>query len=119
MQTNIEEKKTSMTDRDAKAKTGQTGHVVQVIGPTVDIRFEAGALPNVLDAVIIHAGKERLVVETAQHLGNNSVRCIALASTDGVVRGMEAVNTGKPITVPVGRETLGRMFNVLGEPIDE
>src|SRR3989338_4540474 len=97
----------------------QSGRVVQVIGPTVDIRFEAGNLPNMLDAIKIQVGKEEVIVEAAQHLGNDLVRCIALSSTDGLVRGMEALNTGKPITVPVGRETLGRMFNVLGKPIDE
>ena len=97
----------------------QSGRVVQVIGPTVDIRFQAGNLPNMLDAIKIQVGKEEVIVEVAQHLGNDLVRCIALSSTDGLVRGMEALNTGKPITVPVGRETLGRMFNVLGKPIDE
>ena len=101
-------------------KTKNTiGHVVQVIGPTVDVRFDAGALPEILDAIVIKVSGFDLVVETAQHLGNNVVRAIALSSTDGVVRGMDALNTGKPISVPVGRETLGRMFNVLGHPIDE
>ncbi len=101
------------------AKRPEIGHVIQVIGPTVDIRFEPGHLPNILDAVTIQLDKEQVVVETAQHLGNNAVRCIALSSTDGLVRGMEVVNTKKPIEVPVGRETLGRMFNVLGKAIDE
>ena len=100
-------------------KKFQTGHVIQVIGPTVDVRFEPNHLPNILDAIVIQAGQEEIVVEVAQHLGNNVVRCIALSSTDGIVRGMEALNTGHPILVPVGRETLGRMFNVLGKPIDE
>ena len=101
-------------------KKPEIGHVTQVIGPTVDVRFEPAHLPNILDAVVVQKpGEEELVVEVAQQLGNNVVRCVALASTDGVVRGMEVVNTGKPITVPVGRETLGRMFNVLGKPIDE
>jgi len=99
------------------------GHVVQIIGPTMDVRFEAGHLPQILDAVTVSAksGKvsEEVVGEVAQHLGNNVVRCIALSSTDGMVRGMEVVNTGKPISVPVGKETLGRMFNVLGKAIDE
>ncbi|MBI4352468.1 MAG: F0F1 ATP synthase subunit beta [Candidatus Omnitrophica bacterium] len=102
------------------------GHVVQVIGPTVDVRFEPGRLPNILDALVIKKnktasgfGEEEVTVEVAQHLGNNVVRAIALASTDGVVRGMEVVNTQAPIAVPVGRETLGRLFNVLGRPIDE
>ena len=100
-------------------KKFQTGHVIQVIGPTVDVRFEPNHLPNILDAIVIQIGQEEIVVEVAQHLGNNVVRCIALSSTDGIVRGMEALNTGHPILVPVGRETLGRMFNVLGKPIDE
>lgn len=101
------------------APKGKIGHIIQIIGPTVDVRFEAGHLPNILDALIIKLGNDEIYVEVAQHLGNNIVRCISLSSTDGVVRGMEAVNTGKPISVPVGRETLGRMFNVLGKPIDE
>lgn len=100
-------------------KKSETGKVVQVIGPTMDVRFEPGFLPNILDAVIVKVGKEEIVGEVAQHLGNNVVRCIALSSTDGIVRGTEAVNTGKPISVPVGKETLGRMFNVLGKAIDE
>lgn len=118
MPTNVQEKEQNKTATQT-AKKPEVGHVVQIIGPTVDVRFEAGHLPNILDAVVIKMGKEELVVETAQHLGNNVVRCIALSSTDGVVRGVEAINTGKPVTVPVGRETLGRMFNVLGQPIDE
>ncbi len=120
MQTHLEEKKFPKTGAEGQAaKRPEIGHVVQVIGPTVDIRFEPQLLPSILDAVTIQVGKEEIVVETAQHLGNNVVRCIALSSTDGIVRGMEAVNTRNPITVPVGRETLGRMFNVLGKPIDE
>ena len=118
MQTNLQEKQTAKTHETGKAKPG-IGHVVQVIGPTVDVRFEPGNLPEILYAIVIKVGKDELVVETAQHLGNNVIRAIALSTTDGVVRGMEAINTGAPITVPVGRETLGRMFNVLGKPIDE
>lgn len=95
------------------------GHVSQVIGPTVDVRFNADELPNILDAMIIKSGNEDIVIEVAQHLGNDVVRCIALSSTDGLVRGMEVTDTGKPVCVPVGKETLGRMFNVLGHPIDE
>src|SRR3990167_2436446 len=100
-------------------KPSGLGHVVQIIGPTMDVRFGAGHLPQILDAVTVQVGKNEVVGEVAQHLGNNVVRCIALSSTDGMVRGMEAVNTGKPISVPVGKETLGRMFNVLGKAIDE
>jgi F-type H+-transporting ATPase subunit beta len=100
-------------------KVSDSGHVMQVIGPTVDLRFEPEHLPNIHDAVVIKVAGEEVVVEVAQHLGNNVVRCIALSSTDGIVRGMEALNTKHPILVPVGKETLGRMFNVLGKPIDE
>jgi F-type H+-transporting ATPase subunit beta len=96
-----------------------TGEIIQVIGPTVDIRFEE-RLPDILNAVQIQntTAGELLTVEVAQHLGNNVVRCIAMSLTDGLVRGMKAVDTGKPISVPVGRETLGRMFNMFGIPID-
>jgi F-type H+-transporting ATPase subunit beta len=97
------------------------GKVVQVQGPVVDCTFPAGELPSLLNAVTIkvpEAGID-LTVEVAQHLGNDMVRCIAMSTTDGLVRGMEAVDTGGPIEVPVGRETLGRVFNLLGEPIDE
>ncbi|MCE5294606.1 MAG: F0F1 ATP synthase subunit beta [Chlamydiales bacterium] len=98
-----------------------TGKIKQIIGPTVDIEFPAEALPNILNAITIHNTElnTTLVVEVAMHLGENMVRCIALSSTDGLVRGMEAIDTGAPIQVPVGRNTLGRLFNVLGIPIDE
>ena len=95
------------------------GKIVQVIGPIVDIRFDEENLPNLLNAIEIDNHGERLVVEVAQHTGDNTVRCIAMGSTDGLVRGMEAVDTGESVKVPVGKETLGRLFNVLGEPIDE
>ncbi|MGB9587319.1 MAG: F0F1 ATP synthase subunit beta [Armatimonadota bacterium] len=97
------------------------GHVVQVVGPVVDCKFPPDALPKILNAVHIITDEKQnkvLVVEVAQMLGNDVVRCIAMASTDGLVRGMKAVDTGGPITVPVGNETLGRVFNVLGDPID-
>jgi F-type H+-transporting ATPase subunit beta len=96
------------------------GQVVQVIGPTVDIRFPDGHLPGTLTAVKIHDAEHgiNLTVEVATHLGNDVVRCVAMSSTDGLVRGMKAVNTGGPITVPVGPTTLGRIFNLLGDPID-
>ncbi len=96
-----------------------TGTVVQIIGPVLDIRFEAGSLPRLLDAVEIVNNGERLIAEVAQHIGDDTVRCIAMSSTDGLIRGIEAVDTGSPITVPVGRETLGRVFNLLGEPVDD
>ncbi|MGG1314780.1 F0F1 ATP synthase subunit beta [Cohnella laeviribosi] len=97
------------------------GRVVQVLGPVVDIEFENGHLPDILNAIKIQHSGEReinLTVEVARHLGDNLVRTIAMSSTDGLVRGMEAIDTGKPITVPVGPATLGRVFNVLGDPID-
>ena len=95
MQANIQEKTAVRTETTGKAASkNPIGHVVQVIGPTVDVRFEAGCLPDILDAITIKLGKEELVVETAQHLGNNVVRAIALSSTDGIVRGMDALNTG-------------------------
>lgn len=98
-----------------------TGEVAQVMGPVVDARFPAGELPAILNAVTIDDPDRgiHLVCEVAQHLGDDMVRCIALDSTDGLVRGMSVVDTGGPITVPVGPETLGRVFNLLGEPIDE
>lgn len=96
------------------------GKIVQIIGPVVDVRFQEDNLPQLLNAVEIKTNKgDTLVVEVAQHVGDDTVRCISMGSTDGLIRGMEAVNTGKPIAVPVGRETLGRLFNVLGETIDE
>lgn len=95
------------------------GKIVQVIGPVVDIRFSDENLPNLLNAIEIDNHGTRLVVEVAQHIGDDTVRCVAMGSTDGIIRGMEAVDTKEAIKVPVGRETLGRLFNVLGEPIDE
>ena len=97
-----------------------TGSVVQVIGPTVDLVFDSDNLPAILNAVkIVEADRDiDLTVEVAQHIGNNQVRCIAMDSTDGLIRGMEATDTGAPISVPVGQQSLGRLFNLLGEPID-
>ncbi|PIQ83925.1 MAG: F0F1 ATP synthase subunit beta [Candidatus Omnitrophica bacterium CG11_big_fil_rev_8_21_14_0_20_63_9] len=97
------------------------GDVVQVIGPSVDIRFAADQLPEIFNAITItdENKKIHLTLEVAQHVGNNTVRCIALDSTDGLARGMKALDTGGPITVPVGKQTLGRIFNLLGEPLDE
>lgn len=94
------------------------GKIVQVIGPVVDIRFNDENLPKLLNAIKIDNHGEKLIVEVAQHIGDDTVRCIAMGSTDGLVRGMEAMDTGDSIKVPVGRETLGRLFNVLGETID-
>ena len=95
------------------------GKVIQVIGPVLDIQFEDGQLPELLNAIEIDNHGEKLVVEVAQHTGDNVVRCIAMNSTDGLVRGTEAVDTGGPIKVPVGDACLGRVFNLLGEPVDE
>ena len=95
------------------------GKVVQVTGPVLDIRFADGELPALLNAVELQNHGKTLVVEVAQHIGDNVARCIAMAATDGLVRGTEAVDTGGPITVPVGEECLGRVFNLLGEPVDE
>ncbi len=97
------------------------GDVVQVIGPSVDIRFAPDKIPNILHAITITDEEKKigLTLEVAQHVGNNTVRCIALDATDGLVRGMQALDTGAPITVPVGQQTLGRIFNLLGQPLDE
>ena len=95
------------------------GKVTQIIGAVLDVKFSEGQLPELNDAVkITRSDNTELTIEVAQHLGDDTVRCIAMGPTDGLVRGMDAVSTGAPITVPVGESTLGRMFNVLGEPID-
>jgi len=102
------------------------GRVVQVIGPVVDVEFPKGELPEIYNAIRVEAPEDkktgrpeiRLTLEVAQHLGENRVRAVAMASTDGLVRGMEVTDTGAPISMPVGRETLGRLLNVLGEPVD-
>ena len=96
-----------------------TGKITQIIGAVLDIKFSDGHLPEINDAIDIMTKQGgKLVVEVSQHLGDDTVRCIAMGPTDGLVRGMEAVCTGGPISVPVGEQTLGRMFNVLGDPID-
>ena len=95
------------------------GSVVQVIGPVLDIRFEDGQLPNLLNAIELELNGKKLVAEVAQEIGDNVVRCIAMSSTDGLQRGAKAVDTGASITVPVGEGCLGRIFNLLGEPIDD
>ena len=97
-----------------------TGKLTLIIGAVLDVRFSEGKLPEINDAIKVPLKDgEELVVEVAQHLGDDTVRCIAMGPTDGLVRGMEAIATGGPISVPVGEKTLGRMFNVLGNPIDE
>ena len=96
------------------------GKITQIIGAVLDIKFSEGSLPEINEAINIPLKEgKKLVVEVSQHLGDDTVRCIAMGSTDGLVRGMDAEATGAPITIPVGEQTLGRMFNVLGEPIDE
>lgn len=97
---------------------GSAGIVTQVIGPVLDIKFREGELPALLHAIEVESGGRSLVVEVAQHIGDDTVRCIAMSSTDGLVRGARAVDTGSPIAVPVGEKCLGRIFNLLGEPID-
>ena len=97
---------------------GTTGKVVQVIGTVIDVEFSGGELPELFNALEIPLGDGTLVAEVQQHLGNEWVRCLAMIGTDGLARGTEAVDTGKPISVPVGKATLGRLFNVLGAPLD-
>ena len=95
------------------------GIIHQIIGPVIDVKFKPEELPELLNAIHIKLGDKTIVAEVAQHIGDDQVRCVALSSTDGISRGMEAIDTGDAITVPVGQEVLGRLFNVLGEPIDE
>jgi F-type H+/Na+-transporting ATPase subunit beta len=110
---------------DGRSSTGKagarsTGKVIQIRGPVVDIEFPAGHLPSIYNAVeIVRGDGVKIVCEVQQHLGNNWVRSVAMTTTDGLARGVDARDTGSPITVPVGQATLGRVFNVLGEPIDE
>lgn len=96
----------------------ENGIVKRVIGPVVDVQFPAGKLPEINNAIEVHAGDRRIVMEAVQQLGDNAVRCISLFSTDGLQRGCVAVDTGTSVKMPVGEATLGRMFNVIGEPID-
>ncbi|HAE16278.1 MAG TPA: F0F1 ATP synthase subunit beta, partial [Erysipelotrichaceae bacterium] len=96
----------------------KTGKIVQVIGPVIDIRFDPNDLPSIRNAILIGEGDHQMTAEVAQHIGDDIVRCIAMSSTDGLMRGMECLDTEAPISVPVGDEVLGRMFNVLGQPID-
>src|SRR5437762_2488837 len=113
---------TTATQGNGKATAQRTGKIVQVIGSTFDCEFEEGHLPEIYNAIRVESEykgvKLRLVGEVQQHLGGNRVRCVALGSTDGLVRGMKATDTGNSVQVPVGKETLGRVFNLLGDPID-
>src|SRR5438093_3845654 len=105
-------------------QTQQVGKIVQIIGPVVDVEFEAGHLPEIYHALRISAAGKGgadpidIIVEVEQHLGENRVRAVAMKPTDGLQRGMDAIDLGEPISVPVGPETLGRVLNVLGEPVD-
>ena len=95
------------------------GKIVSIVGVVLDVKFEnEQSLPNLLNALVIKLGDQEIVAEVAQHIGDDTVRCISMSATDGLVRGMEVIDTGKPIAVPVGDKTLGRIFNVLGEPVD-
>src|SRR5260370_30718217 len=106
----------------AHATANATGRIAQVIGSTFDAEFDEGHLPEIYSALTINAHEKGVTIqltgEVQQHLGGNRVRCVALGSTDGLVRGMKATDTGKAVQVPVGKETLGRVFNLLGDPID-
>ena len=103
------------------------GKIVQVIGPVVDVEFEPGQLPSIYNALLvlgvenkdIFSYSQKLTLEVAQHLGESQVRAVAMASTDGLTRGMKVEDTGAPISIPVGRETLGRILNIVGEPVDK
>src|SRR3546814_15826059 len=106
------------TANKTQSATNAIGKISQVLGAVVDVQFE-GELPPILNALDTENDGRRLVLEAAQHLGENTIRCIAMDSTDGLVRGQTVTDTGGPITVPVGPETLGRIPNVLGDPVDE
>ena len=95
------------------------GTVIQIVGPVLDIRFADYQLPELMSAIEIPHGDHTIVAEVAQHIGDNVARCIAMSSTDGLQRGVTAIDTGAPISVPVGEACLGRVFNLLGQPIDE
>src|SRR5437879_13799818 len=104
-----------------------TGKIIQVIGPVVDVEFEPGRLPAIYNALLVQGVEnkdifsysQKLTLEVAQHLGESQVRAIAMASTDGLTRGMFVEDTGQPISIPVGKETLGRIPNIVGEPVDK
>ena len=98
------------------------GRIIQIMGPVIDINFEGGELPALYNAIHLKSPEnenETIVLEVAQHLGDNSVRTVSMHPTDGLVRGQEAVDTGGPITVPVGEKVLGRILNVVGDPVDQ
>src|SRR5262249_29539679 len=113
---------TTTSEMPMVANGKKAGKIVQVIGSTFDVEFDEGHLPDIYNAVKIDntvgGTTHRLIGEVQQHLGGNRVRCVALGSTDGLVRGVDAADTGSPVSVPVGLETLGRVFNLLGDAID-
>ncbi len=94
------------------------GKVIQIIGPIIDIKFDSENLPDLFNALEINAGDRKVIAEVEQHIGDDTIRAIAMEDTEGLKRGMEALDTGKSVSVPVGKEVLGRLFNVLGKPID-
>jgi F-type H+-transporting ATPase subunit beta len=96
----------------------KTGFISQIIGPVIDIEFPNGELPKVYNALVVSSGDSSITCEVQQLLGNNKVRAVSMTSTDGLKRGASVSDTGAPITVPVGTKTLGRIFNVLGEPVE-
>src|SRR5262245_25381704 len=107
------------TPEKPRTAGGATGRVIAITGPVIDIEFPSGELPAIFNAVEVQTDTVSLVCEVQQHLGNDWVRTVAMTSTDGLSRGAKAIDTGAPISVPVGPEALGRVFNVLGQPIDE
>ena len=111
---------TEETDTDTSGASGAVGRIEEIQGVVIEATFEDGELPEIYNAITIDRGEDEgvLVCEVQQHLGDDRVRAVAMDTTDGLARGMEVVNTGGPITVPVGEGTLGRIFNVLGETID-
>lgn len=113
------ESKDTKTIKIKKEENVESGRVLRVLGPVVDVEFKESSLPKILTALIVKNGEEKLVLEVASNLGDNVVRCISMGATEGLSRGLSVINTKNPILVPVGKETLGRMFNVLGEVIDE
>lgn len=106
-------------EQQPKTDAKSMGKISQIIGAVVDVQFEGSSLPPILNCLEVQGTEHRLVLEVAQHLGDSKVRTIALDSTDGLVRGQQVADTGNPIMIPVGPETLGRIMNVIGEPIDE
>ena len=110
----------AMSGATRKSAGKDVGKIVQIIGPVLDVQFEEGHLPKIYDALVVkREDGGDVIAEVQQHLGNNWVRAVSMAATDGLRRGMDAVATGGPITVPVGEECLGRIINVIGEPVDE